>query len=134
MNSNTTETCLYNCSDMINNTSLLLLLVHPFTVSFPGQPSRCQKGKTILDLNEARDDGVWGCGGISWTICKQSVPHSRQITTPSLNFYRLDALPYAQCTVSSLCADAAYANSVALPIYPYKPATCHAAVHHATVD
>jgi len=45
-----------------------------------------QKGKTSLDLNEARDtrdDGVWGCSGISWTICKQSAPRSRQITTPT---------------------------------------------------
>ena len=24
-----------------------------------------------------------GCSGISWTICKQSAPHSRQITTPT---------------------------------------------------
>ena len=50
-----------------------------------------QKGKTSLDLNEAKDDGVLGCSGIIWTICKQSAPHSRQITTcytnnPSLNF------------------------------------------------
>ena len=27
-----------------------------------------QKGKTSLDLNEARDDGVLGCSGISWTM------------------------------------------------------------------
>ena len=33
---------------------------------------------TGLDLYEARDDGVLGC----WTICKQSAPRSRQITTP----------------------------------------------------
>ena len=49
-----------------------------------------------LDLNEARDDGVPGCNGISWTICKQSAPRSRQdnhSNTPSLNFYRPDALP-----------------------------------------
>ena len=42
-----------------------------------------QKGKTSLDLNEARDDGVLACSGISWTICKQSAPRSRQITTPT---------------------------------------------------
>jgi len=42
-----------------------------------------QKGKTSLDLSEARDDGGWGCGGISWTICKQSAPRCRQITTPA---------------------------------------------------
>jgi len=34
-----------------------------------------------MDLNEARDDWVLGCSGISWTICKQSC--SRQITTPA---------------------------------------------------
>jgi len=27
--------------------------------------------------------GVWGCIGISWTVCKQSAPRSRQITTPT---------------------------------------------------
>ena len=42
-----------------------------------------QKGKTSLDLNEARGDGVSGCSGISWTICKQSAPRSRQRTTPT---------------------------------------------------
>jgi len=38
---------------------------------------------TRLDFNEARDDGVLGCIGISWTICKQSAPRCRQITTPT---------------------------------------------------
>jgi len=42
-----------------------------------------KKGKTSLHLNEARDDGVLGCSGISWTICKQSARRSRQITTPT---------------------------------------------------
>ena len=61
--------------------------------------SRYQKGKTSLDLNEARDNGVLGCSGISWTICKQSAPRCRQdnhINTSSLNFYRPDALPDVQ--------------------------------------
>ena len=40
-------------------------------------------GLFFQDLNEARDDGVLGCSGISWTICKQSAPRSRQITTPT---------------------------------------------------
>jgi len=43
-----------------------------------------------MDLDEARDDGVLGCCGIIWTICKQSAPRSRQITTPTChhsNFY-----------------------------------------------
>ena len=30
---------------------------------------------------EARDDGVLECSGISWTTCKQSAPCSRQTTT-----------------------------------------------------
>ena len=45
--------------------------------------SQYQEGKTSLDLNEARDYGVLGCSGISWTICKQSAPRCRQITTPT---------------------------------------------------
>jgi len=40
-----------------------------------------QKGKTSLDLNEARDDGVLGSSGINWTVYKQSALRSRQITT-----------------------------------------------------
>jgi len=76
------------------------------TASFPGQPGY-QNGKTSVDLNEneASDDEVLGCSGISWTICKQSAPCSRQITTPTPHhssketFYRLDALPNAQPTV-----------------------------------
>ena len=82
------------------------VLLPPFNGLFSRTTSvsRYQKGKTSLDLNEARDDGVFGCSGISWTICKQSAPHCRQMTTPqitsSLNFYRPDALPGAQPTVS----------------------------------
>ena len=71
--------------------------------SFTTQISRFQKGKTSLDLNEARDDGVWGCTGISWTICKQSAPRCRQITTSTAHhsiFYRPDALPDTQPTVT----------------------------------
>ena len=47
--------------------------------------------------------GFWDGSGISWTVCKQSAPHSRQITTPTLHhsiFYRPDALPDIQPTVS----------------------------------
>jgi len=37
-------------------------LLHPFNDFFPGTTwvSRYQKGKTRLDLSEAREDGVWG--------------------------------------------------------------------------
>ena len=64
---------------------LLLLLLHPFNGFFSRTTwvSRNQKDKTSLDLNEARDDGGSRCSGFSWTICKQSAPRSRQITTPT---------------------------------------------------
>jgi len=63
--------------------------------------SRYQKGKTSLGLNEARGDGVLGC---QWhqlgmqTICT-SLQRDNHTNTPSLNFYRPDALPDAQPTV-----------------------------------
>ena len=85
---------------------LLLLLLHPFNgcLSRTTWASRCQKGKTSLDLNDAREMMGFGDGsGISWTICKQSEPHCRQITTPTPHhtiFYRPDALPATQPTVS----------------------------------
>jgi len=64
---------------------ILLLLLHPFNGLFSRTTwvNRHQKGKTSLDLNGARDDGVSGCSGISCTICKQSAPRCRQKTTPT---------------------------------------------------
>ena len=49
---------------------LLLLLLDLFNGLFYRTTwvSQYQKGKTSLDLNEARDDGVLGCSGTSWTI------------------------------------------------------------------
>jgi len=38
---------------------------------------------SMYDLKETIDYGVLGCSCISWTICKQSAPTSRQITTPT---------------------------------------------------
>jgi len=58
-----------------------------------------------LHLNEARDDEILRSSGISWTICKQSAPRSRQINTPTPHhFFRPDALPNAQPKVSALTA------------------------------
>jgi len=70
---------------MVNWLSPILLLLHPFNGLFSRTTwaSRYQKGKNSLDWNEARDDGVLGCSGMSWTICKQSAPRSRQITSPT---------------------------------------------------
>ena len=76
----------------------ILLLLHPFNGLF----SRTtwvswyhQKGKTSLDLNEARDDGVLGR---QWhqldhmqTICT-SLQTDNHTNTSSLSFYRPDAL------------------------------------------
>ena len=46
---------------------LLLLLLHPFSglFSMTTWVRRYQEGKTSLDLDEARDDGVLGRSGIS---------------------------------------------------------------------
>ena len=62
--------------------------------------SRYQKSKTNLDFTQARDS-KWQWHQLA--ICK-SAPHSRQTTTlatpPLKFFYRPDALPAAQPTVS----------------------------------
>jgi len=86
---------------------LLLVLLHPFDSLFSMTTwvSRYQKGKTSLDFNEARHDGVFGSIGVSWTTCKQSAPHSRQITTwtPHQSIFAdrmLFLMPIAQPTVS----------------------------------
>ena len=42
-----------------------------------------QKGKTSLDLNKARDDGLLAGQCRQLDICTQSAPHSRQISTPT---------------------------------------------------
>jgi len=59
---------------------ILPLLLHAFKSLFSRTSwvSQYQKGKTSLDLNKTRDDAVLGSTGISWTMCKQSAPHSRQ--------------------------------------------------------
>ena len=61
---------------------LLLLLLHQFNGLFSRTTwvSRYQQGKTSLDLNEERDGEVLGW---QWTICKQSAPRCRQMTTPT---------------------------------------------------
>jgi len=91
-------------SDNILNSfkqTLVHTYIHPFNgpLSRTTWVSRYQKGKTIWIL--LQQEAVSG-SGISWAKCK-SAPHSRQITTPAphhLVFYRPDALPAAQPTVS----------------------------------
>ena len=81
------------------------LLLHPFNdiCSRTTWVSRIQKGKTSLDLNEARDDGVlewhWHQLDHMQTI-RTLLQTDNHNNTSSLNFYRLDAFPDAQPTVS----------------------------------
>jgi len=82
----------------------LLLLLHLFNgyCSRTTWVSCYQKGKTSLDLNEERHDGVLGCSGISWTIRKQSAPRFRRITTPTTHHsiftgQMLFLMPNQQC-------------------------------------
>jgi len=91
----------YNC--YISNTTALLLRPFHGLFSRTTWPSWYQKGKTSLDLNEANDNGILGCSGISWTICWTictSLQRDNHTNTSSLNFYRPDALRDAQPTVS----------------------------------
>ena len=77
--------------------------LHPFNGLFSRTTwvSWYQIGKTSLDLNVARDGDS---SGISWTICKQSAPHSRQITTPTphhsiFTSWMLFLTPNQQCSL-----------------------------------
>jgi len=83
------------------STNLLLLLLHPFNGLFSRttRVSRYKKGKTNLDSNEARDDGVlrwqWHQLDHMQTICT-SLQRDNHTNTSSLNSYRPDVLPDAQ--------------------------------------
>jgi len=84
---------------------LWLLLLDPINGLFSRTTwvSRYQKGKTSLDLNVARDDGVlerqWHQLDHMQTICT-SLQTDNHANTSSLSYYRPDALPDAQPTVS----------------------------------
>ena len=71
------------------------------TALFPGLPGWAGTRKVKPIWLSLKQETVSG-SGISWAICK-SAPRSRQITMPAPHhsvFYRLDALPAAQPTVS----------------------------------
>jgi len=82
-----------------------LLLLHSFNYIFSRTTwvSRYKKDKISLDLNEAREDRVlgWQLDQLDHmqTICT-SLHTDNHTNTSSLNFYRPDALPDAQPTVS----------------------------------
>jgi len=85
--------------------NILLLLLHLFNGLFSRTSwvSQYQKGKTSLDLNQARDDRVlrrqWQQLDHMQRICT-SLQTDNHTNISSFNFYRPDALPDAQPTVS----------------------------------
>ena len=87
---------------MINNIHNITAITHTLlTALCPGLPgwASTRKVKPICIL--LKQETVSG-SGTSWAICK-SAPRSRQITMPAPHysvFYRPDALPAAQTTVS----------------------------------
>ena len=74
---------------------------HPFNGPFSGttQISRYQKGKTNLDFTEARDS-EWQWHQLGYMQVCTSLQSDNHTSTPSLSFYRPDALPAAQPTAS----------------------------------
>jgi len=74
---------------------------HPFNGPFSGtiQVSRYQKGKTNLDFSEARDS-EWQWHQLGHMQVCISLQTDKQASIPPLSFYRPNALPAAQPTVS----------------------------------
>ena len=60
---------------MQQSVTKFILLLHPFNGFFSRTTwlSQYQKCKTSLHLNEARDDRVLGCSGISWSEVKTCI-------------------------------------------------------------
>ena len=88
------STSYYNSGNTTTTTTTL----YPFNGLFSRITwvSWYQKGKTSLDLNEARDDAVWGCSGISGNIIKQSAPRSVHLSTQFFTGRMLFLVPNQQ--------------------------------------
>jgi len=74
---------------------------HPFNGPLSGtiRVGRYQKGKTNLDFTEARDS-EWQWHQLGYMQVCTSLQADNHASTPPLSFYRPDALPAAQPTVS----------------------------------
>ena len=74
---------------------------HPFNGPFSGttQVSQYQKGKTNLDFTEARDS-EWQWHHLGHMQVCTSLQTDNHASTPPLFFYRPDALPASQPTLS----------------------------------
>ena len=87
-----------------SSTSVQHTHTHPFNSSLSGTTlvSRYQKGKANLDFTEARDnEWQWHqLGHIQVCTLLQTDNHT---STPTLSFYRPDALPATQPTASKHC-------------------------------
>ena len=97
----TSKNTVYATNDVIifsSNTT------HPFNDPFSGttQVSRYQKGKTNLDFTEVRDS-EWQWHQLGYMQVCISLQTDNHASTPPLSFYRPDALPAAQPTVSKHC-------------------------------
>ena len=68
-------------------------------LSWTTQVRRYQKGKTNLDLTEARDS-EWQWHQLGYMQVYISLQTDNHASTPPLSFYRPDALPAAQPTAS----------------------------------
>ena len=74
---------------------------HPFNGPFSGttRVSRYQKGKSNLNFTEARDS-EWQWHQLGRMQVCTTLQTDNHTNTPSLSFYRPDALPAAQPTAS----------------------------------
>ena len=95
------QICYTTCTIIIDHTGTKINYYTHLTALFLGQPGwvGTRKVKPIWIL--LKQETVSG-SGISWDICK-SAPRTKQITMPAPHhsvFYRPDALPAAQPTVS----------------------------------
>ena len=96
---------IHSMINMFTMDDTTITTLYPFNSLFSRTAwvSQYQKGKTSLDLNRARVDGVLG---LQWhqlvhvpTVCT-ALETDNHTNNPSFNFYSLDALPDAQPTVS----------------------------------
>ena len=83
--------------------SLELLVLHLFNSLF-SRTTWVQKGKTSLDLHEARNYGVlrWQWHQLDHMHLCTSLQTDNHTNTPAHDFYRPDVLPDAQSTLSGL--------------------------------
>ena len=97
-----TPVCKLQCKQLqeIHVFRIIIIILHPFNGLFSSTTwvSWYQKGKTSLDLNETRDDGVWG-----WQL--HQLDHMQTICTSlqTDNHHNTSSLNFLQAGCSSWC-------------------------------